>query len=444
MLQALQMCLQQNNAEFTAEDRMFLHTFAPAIVNFTLWVIREAAKSGKKRLYFLARDGYYMYHAARMLGIEDIEYRYLKLSRYSIRSAQYHILGDKSIDYICTGGIDVTFEKIMKRAMMSEEEALKIAELAGYKQRYTEVLNYNEVMALKPVLLKIPVFWELLSTRSEQIYPKTVSYLRQEGLFDDVDYALVDSGWIGTLQRSLQQLVQKPVEGYYFGLFEIPYDMSKDQYHAYYFEPCKGFDIKNIKRKAHFANSLFEAVCSAPEGMTLGYKEENNRYMPQYSINTNPNAVNICRNMWLIQCLIEQYIKIADKISTENLITKQNTDDITDKILSLLMGNPVYEEARYFGSYIFCDDILEHQLQPVAARLTKEDIQNQRIVNKALIIKGIKKAKIHESAWLEGSVVLGEKAGKYTYRQKIHIASELGHVRAYKYIIHIRKALKKK
>ena len=82
MLQALQMCLRQNNAEFTAEDRMFLHTFAPAVVNFTLWVIREAAKSGKKRLYFLARDGYYMYHAARMLGIEDIEYRYLKLSRY--------------------------------------------------------------------------------------------------------------------------------------------------------------------------------------------------------------------------------------------------------------------------------------------------------------------------------------------------------------------------
>ena len=77
-----------------------------------------------------------MYHAARMLGIEDIEYRYLKLSRYSIRSAQYHILGDKSIDYICTGGIDVTFEKIMKHPLLRGKPMILETpnELPGYQK----------------------------------------------------------------------------------------------------------------------------------------------------------------------------------------------------------------------------------------------------------------------------------------------------------------------
>ena len=482
MLQAIYMCEKHNIAESTDEDRMFLHTFAPVIIHFTLWVIREALKSGKKRLYFLARDGYYMYHVAKLLKIESIEYRYLKVSRYSIRSAQYHILGDRSIDYICTGGIDVTFEKVMKRAMLTDDEAMEMAKLAGYEKRYKQVLNYNEVMALKPILRNIPKFMEIVAFKAEQLYPETIAYLKQEGMFDDIDYAIVDSGWIGTLQRSLQELLQKTIEGYYFGLFEIPKDMDRQQYHAYYFGGDKGINIKNIKsiisirRKAHFANSLFEAVCSAPEPMTLGYKKEHDRVIPIGSEKNNPNAENITRNLKLIQTLMEEYIQVLS--ATEKNINKngkqifsvterkineggkkvlsdtekflkisvlqiKDTACITEKILSMLMAKPIHDEAKYFGSYIFCDDLLEQQLQPVAALLTKEDIKNQRLINKALILKGIKKATIHESAWLEGSVRLMETAKKATPGLNKSISFEFWHVLVYKYILHIRKALKK-
>ena len=36
----------------------------PALSAFVRWVLAEAVRTGKKRLYFLARDGYFMYQTA--------------------------------------------------------------------------------------------------------------------------------------------------------------------------------------------------------------------------------------------------------------------------------------------------------------------------------------------------------------------------------------------
>ena len=43
-------------------EESFLHIWAPAITDYVEWVLTEAIQSGKKRLYFLARDGWMMYH----------------------------------------------------------------------------------------------------------------------------------------------------------------------------------------------------------------------------------------------------------------------------------------------------------------------------------------------------------------------------------------------
>ena len=40
------------------------YVLAPALGEFTLWLLYHTLKSGKQRLYFLARDGYLMSRAA--------------------------------------------------------------------------------------------------------------------------------------------------------------------------------------------------------------------------------------------------------------------------------------------------------------------------------------------------------------------------------------------
>ena len=60
------------------------YVLAPALGSFVEWVLYEAVKSGKKCLYFLARDGYFPWRAALIFCEEyrlPIECRYLCCSR---------------------------------------------------------------------------------------------------------------------------------------------------------------------------------------------------------------------------------------------------------------------------------------------------------------------------------------------------------------------------
>ena len=43
------------------------YVLGPAVSAYVLWVLGDAVKKGIKRLYFLARDGYFMYETAKIL-----------------------------------------------------------------------------------------------------------------------------------------------------------------------------------------------------------------------------------------------------------------------------------------------------------------------------------------------------------------------------------------
>ena len=431
--------LLQEYRELKDWELQFLTVFTPAIVGFVDWVLAEAEKAGKTCLYFLARDGYLLYQVAEELCKEKsckkeksgkIQIKYLKVSRQSLRSAQYHLQQEECLDYICTGGIDITFEKIMKRAGVSQEIAMQTAHRAGYADRYHEVLNYATIVELKSVLEKDNVFLSEVYRIAKEKYPNTMGYLRQEGLLDGENYGIVDTGWIGTLQKTLEQLVASQItgkelpriDGYYFGLYGIPKDMDVTKYHAYYFEPWN-----HIRRKVYFANSLMEAVISAPNGMTVEYyqsKESKYEYQVRETEIGNPNADRILRETELLKLFFlcykanRQYVKEFEKV--------------LEKLFCLFMTKPNREEVEFWGGFQFCDDVLEGQMQCVAARLSEQEIKKQWFVNKLLVIIGKKKEEIHESAWLEGSIV---RVGK-------HVRRNLRHVRFYKYILYMRKAVK--
>ena len=42
---------------------------------------------------------------------------------------------------------------------------------------------------------------EKIYEKSDAAYETTIGYLRQEGLLDNVRYAIVDSGWVGTIHN---------------------------------------------------------------------------------------------------------------------------------------------------------------------------------------------------------------------------------------------------
>lgn len=444
----------QSYKKIQSEKEIYKCVLAPTLYEFVLWVLQEALQSGTKRLYFLARDGYQMYLAARQLCKQydlDIECRYLKVSRYAVRVPEYHLLGERCLERICVGGIDVTFEKIMQRAALTDKEAQEIAALAGYTENYRKVINYHEVMQLRDRLKKIPLLFHYIDSHSKEAYGTAIGYLTQEGLLEPVPYALVDSGWIGTIQQSIEHLLRqkqpdRKLEGYYFGLYEIPEGEERENYHSFYFTPWG-----EIKRKVHFSNSLFEAVFSAPEGMTLSYRAEGEKdkiiYIPVTDSRENLNRERISRYIcWLEEFLQEKKQSLPqDSKRWEQLPEKnckcrnqfpQADSGYVEELLSPFMGNPTQFEAEAYGSLLFSDDVREDDNQKVSADFSEQEIKNHHLLNRLLIMTGVRKQVLHESAWIEGSIAT---CGTLNERGRVR---NRWHAVFYKYIIYIRKWIK--
>lgn len=427
---ALQECLKEGG--LNTYDQSFLYVFAPTAVEFLKWVLAEVVKDNKKRLYFLARDGWLFYHAAQLLAAGygyDLELRYLKVSRYSMRTACYDQMGGDCIDLICSDGIGVTFEKIMKRAALTEEESFRIAALTGFSGNEKNSLSSRQIVQLKKRLRQTPLFLEYVFAHSIECRNAAESYLKQEGLTESVSYGIVDSGWIGTLQQSIEQLVNRPVYGYYFGLYEIPRNADILRYKAFYFMPGT-----KIRRKIFFSNCLFETVFSAPEGMTIGYthggvKGKEPQYQPIESEMKNPNGRRILRNKTLLMKYAAAYVKDIP-MEKHIPIRSESGGKLAEKLCPLLMGKPALFEAESFGSQLFCDDVLEHTMQPVAAEITYEDLKKQGICRRILGKAGFFQKEPKKSAWPEASITLcGRSVRKYLLQERI-----------YKYLIYLRKA----
>lgn len=468
----------------TASDEIYLSVFAPVACAFVEWIIREAVKSGKRRLYFLARDGYPMYIMASMLCKMrriDMDIRLLSVSRYALRLPEYHLLGERAIDRIVIGGIDVTLRKIFKRAGLTDDEGAAVARELGVEAEQDKILNYGQVMELKESLRGCDIFLKYVFDHSRKAYPAAIGYMKQMGMLEDEAYALVDSGWTGTLQQTITNLIraERPdfmAEGYYFGLYELPAGVDKNSYHSFYFSPGKG-----LRRKVRFSNCLFETVYSQDCGMTLGYckegkaisesgagnreadgnkakagngeisrnerevqcgkvgKEENGAkaekeiYVPQKNKAGNPNSRQLNRNLEILKEYTHIYGSITSEMSAKEIdrMCAENTA-ACDRLLKDFMGRPELEAVEIYGNNLFCDDVLEGSLMTVARDMTKKDIRNQRLIRRIAIMSGIKKEELHDSAWIEGSIV---RSGRRVRRN-------LWHVRVYKYILYIRKKLK--
>ena len=72
---------------------------------------------------------------------------------------------------------------------------------------------------------------------------------------------------------------EETLTGYYWGLYELPEDVNREEYFCYYFSPEKG-----LREKVYFSNCLFEAIFSAPHGMTMSYRRTEKAYEPCYAV----------------------------------------------------------------------------------------------------------------------------------------------------------------
>lgn len=395
-------CDQKNSLAITCS-----YVLAPVLFGFTRWLLMEASKRQQKRLYFLARDGYFPCHAAQILNQKfglTIECLYLCCSRLSLRQPLYHFNHSEAVDYLCRKSIGVTPEKVLQRAGLTASERDSVIKILRLPFRRDAAITDMQLRFLKEKLLVCLPFMELMDVHSKKAWDLLTGYLQQEGLLEETAYAVVDSGWMGSMQKSLLDTLslmgkKQKLEGYYWGTYGLPHFVDRNSYHCYDFTP-EG----QLTEKALFNNCVFEAVYTAPHGMTVGYCKEGNQYFPCFG---EISEYNKFLSSEVSRYLFEDIQKLANACPSMGLTKEELCQErhVLRKLLRQFMRHPSMQEVQLFGSLYFSDDILTGETRQLAAPLTKKGMAAGHALPHLLSEFGIQPKPLQESAWYEGSLI---------------------------------------
>lgn len=374
----------------------------PAVItDFDKWVLKSASEMGIRRLYFLARDGYIMYNAARIIAEKnnlDIELRYLYCSRLSLRTAALSDLGEEAYRYLLEGGFALTPKVILSRLTLSDEERNRVYSDINYSGNEETEMGKAAAAEFCGKLKKSKVYNDYIKSVSQSVKENAVSYLEQEGLLSDTPYAVVDSGWTGSMQRMLRILTKRKQTGFYFGMYSEA-NREDGDFYTYLFN-------KNTSPLlvSKFNNHLFEALCSAPHGMTAGYRKEEDKIVPLLKEEKSLNLEH--------RIIVEQKRLIEDYADKNGVIAKKEygikeRQKFAFPLLDKLMYNPDKDTAEEYGSLRFSDDPSELYSFPLAEKTgdTKRLYLVPRIMEK-LFKKGNLQKPVY---WGYATAVLSEK-----------------------------------
>lgn len=346
---------------FCGEDPVFcsatLFAAAPVLAAYVLWVLEDAVRKEIKTLYFLARDGYVMKKFAQKMCLEwnlPVECRYFYCSRYSLRLPLLNAVPEYRKD------------EIFRQVSMEQEKAA---------------------------------------------FTATKEYFRQE--LADGRFAIVDSGWTGSVQKCISRLLEcfdiskkEELTGYYFGLFQ---KLGKEYGKAH---PFLFGEIGGSFRWAEFSAGLFECLCAANHGTTLGYEQLDGTWKPVLDEYEQTG----CESAWNEGLQTRMYEEYAKHFVRENRFKgdekkyrdKELLKKLAGDLICNLMLRPSYEEARLYGAIPFIDAFNLEKVLPLASPLTREAIRQRSFTWRVLrkITNQHKREKLPPMYWKPGSVVL--------------------------------------
>ncbi len=333
------------------------YVLGPALFMFTRFLILSAKKDNVQRIYFLARDGFLPYKAAKIIQSHyhiNLDIRYLSLSRLSLNGALLFTDKDYCFDYLFLSTKGLTSLGVLKRAGLTENEAKNFFYSLKTGFDISAPLTKPQKSKLKHALYTNAGFYELVKARSRGRFDLLIQYLKQEGLMDNTPFAIADSGWAGTTQYSLKLALDKAgarprFYGYYWGLYRYKAAFEQKYARCFYFYPCNGFFTK-----LYFNNNLIEAAFAAPHGTTIGYVKSGQSIQPLYS----HEKLDLKLGAAL------EFVKSALANTNKKEFFCGNTKTelkILKSLLKRLMYRPSPTEAKKVGSLYFTDDMFENK-----------------------------------------------------------------------------------
>jgi FMN phosphatase YigB (HAD superfamily) len=266
---------------------------APLLLPFVYWAIEHARSHGCRRLYFLAPDGQVLLDIAGRLRLEDLETRYLHISRLACHRCvdqDYETL----VDWIMIAHREMSFIDIAHRLSARPETLIERLQAAtGLTDSPETPLDARTRRRLRTLFVSDPELKALVLEQAALERARLLDYLDQEGLTASDRVCLVDVGWSGTIQDSLYAILnaeapnhkdgwsnasaprEVSLHGLYWGLMgQARAGTANNRKTAFAFQPGQFWRDPTALRE------IVECFTAADHGSTLGYEPRDGVHHP--------------------------------------------------------------------------------------------------------------------------------------------------------------------
>jgi FMN phosphatase YigB (HAD superfamily) len=241
----------------------------PLLTGFVLWILHHARTAGLARLHFVARDGQILLRIAEILLARlgwSIECRYLMGSRQAWHLPALAEIDESALSWLVANAQSDPLGGVLARA---ELEAGRIA--PALARHGLGRLDQPAPAAQLRALLLDPEVAPLIHARAALRRETALGYLRQEKVLEGGGATIIDLGWHGRLQHSLQKLADlgagatgaTAVSGLYFALRSRPQGIPNDRMRTY-------LDAPRAVRRLNPV--LLELFCAADHGTVRHYR----------------------------------------------------------------------------------------------------------------------------------------------------------------------------
>jgi predicted HAD superfamily hydrolase len=197
----------------------------PFLLGYVSWVLAQARRDGVRRLYFLARDCQLASHVAQEISGQfgQIDCRYLYVSRQALLLPSVESISPEGMSWLRRSHETASLDRLLAKIELTYDDVREDwdarAGKAGGRYQLQGEADWQRFWAS---LKREPLHGRLEALVSER-RAAAKAYFREEGLFDQTPWAIVDLGWMLSCQSALRRLLRAvdpgiEVRGYYLGL----------------------------------------------------------------------------------------------------------------------------------------------------------------------------------------------------------------------------------
>ena len=294
---ALQQLMQPHEGENKERSALYVEGYnflAPMIGGFVQHIAEQCRELKIGKVFFLSREGYtfkkFWEKSMPLLfpdgNLPEIQYLYVSRMALAGASCAYQGLTKTNVEiaFLPAGNKDFRDVcRIFDLDINLLNEHLHRYRLAADTCLSHLYIDYDQENSKRlEELLADDLFQKEIKRQTRPANEAMSSYFAEVGLFDHEQVAIVDIGWLGTIQRFLYEAISHRQDrprcfGYLFGATRgIPYPTTADNSveGVIYDKNRFNFSASTIL----YARDLFEEACRAPHPTLNGYRSTADGY----------------------------------------------------------------------------------------------------------------------------------------------------------------------